>query len=305
MRVAVTSPSFSKHPDLIAKMAIEFPDAKLNAEGLLFSKNELITYLNGYDAAIVGLDEIDEEVLNQLPNLKIIAKYGVGLNNIDLEACKRHDVKIGWTGGVNKTSVAEMVVGNALSLLRNIYQTSNLLTNGVWQKNGGEQLTGKTVGIIGMGFIGKELVKMLKPFNCKILVNDVINQSDYYAENNLIESAKEEIFKNCDVITVHTPLTKETKHLINKEAFDLMKPNAIVINTARGGIVEENDLITALNNGVIKAAAIDVYEEEPPSNLNLLSLPNLICTPHIGGNAKEAVLAMGMSAISHLIDFKP
>ncbi len=304
MRVAVTSPSFSKHPDLIRKMGLEFPDAKLNSEGLLFSKNELIEYLKDYDAAIVGLDQIDEEVLSQLPNLKIIAKYGVGLNNIDLEACKKHNVKIGWTGGVNRVSVAEMVMGNALSLLRNLYQTSNLLSNGVWQKNGGEQLTSKTVGIIGIGFIGKELVKMLKPFNCKILVNDIINQDKYYAQNNLIESTKEEIFKNCDVITVHTPLTKDTKYLLNSSSFNLMKSNTIVINTARGGIIEESDLIKALTEGVIKAAAIDVYEEEPPTNMELLSLPNLICTPHIGGNAKEAVLAMGMSAINHLIDFK-
>lgn len=304
MRVAVTSPSFSKHPDLIAKMAVEFPDAKLNSDGLRFSKTELIEYLKGFDAAIVGLDQIDDEVLTYLPELRIIAKYGVGLNNIDLEACKKHNVKIGWTGGVNRISVAEMVMGNALSLLRNLYQTSNLLSNGTWQKDGGEQLTGKTVGIIGVGFIGKELVKMLKPFNCKILVNDIINQDDYYSENGLIESSKEDIFKNCDVITVHTPLTEETKYVLNKEAFDLMKSSAIILNTARGGIVEENDLYDALSNGNIKAAALDVYEEEPPTNLELLKLPNLICTPHIGGNAKEAVLAMGMSAIGHLIDFK-
>lgn len=304
MRVAVTSPSFSKHPDLIAKMGEEFPDAKLNLEGLLFSKSELVEYLKDYDAAIVGLDEIDDEVLSQLPHLKIIAKYGVGLNNIDLEACKKHNVKIGWTGGVNRVSVAEMVLGNALSLLRNLYQTSNLLSDGVWKKDGGEQLTGKTVGIIGVGFIGKELIKMLKPFNCKILVNDVINQDAYYAENKLIEASKEEIFKNCDVITIHTPLTIETKYILNKQAFDMMKSNAIILNTARGGIVEENDLYFALTEGKIKAASLDVYEEEPPTNMKLLSLPNLICTPHIGGNAKEAVLAMGMSAIGHLIDFK-
>jgi D-3-phosphoglycerate dehydrogenase len=304
MRVAVTSPSFSKHPDLIAKMAVEFLDAKLNSDGLRFSKSELVEYLKGFDAAIVGLDQIDDEVLTQLPNLKIIAKYGVGLNNIDLEACKIHNVRIGWTGGVNRISVAEMVMGNTLSLLRNLYQASNLLSNGTWQKDGGEQLTGKTVGIIGVGFIGKELVKMLKPFNCKILVNDIINQDDYYKENGLIESNKDNIFKNCDVITVHTPLTKETMYLLNKKAFDMMKPNAIILNTARGGIVEENDLYDALSKGNIRAAALDVYEEEPPTNLELLKLPNLICTPHIGGNAKEAVLAMGMSAIGHLMDYK-
>ncbi len=304
MRVAVTSPSFSKHPDLIAKMAVEFPDAKLNSDGLRFSKSELVEYLKGFNAAIVGLDQIDDEVLTQLPDLKIIAKYGVGLNNIDLEACKKHDVRIGWTGGVNRISVAEMVMGNALSLLRNLYQTSNLLSNGNWQKDGGEQLTGKTVGIIGVGFIGKELVKMLQPFNCKILVNDIINQDDFYSENGLIESSKEDIFKNCDVITVHTPLTEDTKHILNKKSFDMMKSNAIILNTARGGIVEENDLFNALSRGNIRAAALDVYEEEPPTNLELLKLPNLICTPHIGGNAKEAVLAMGMSAIGHLMDYK-
>ena len=304
MRVAVTSPSFSKHPDLIAKMATEFPDAKLNSEGLRFTKQELIAYLIGFEAAIVGLDQIDEEVLLALPDLKIIAKYGVGLNNIDLDACKKHEIKIGWTGGVNRISVAEMVLGNTLSLLRNLYQTSNLLSNGTWQKNGGEQLTGKTVGIIGVGHIGKEVVKMLKPFNCKILVNDIIDQSTYYQENNLIESTKEEIFKNCDVITVHTPYTEQTKYLLNKAVFDLMKSNAIVINTARGGIVEENDLYEALTTNKIKAAALDVYEEEPPTDTKLTSLPNLICTPHIGGNAKEAVLAMGMSAINHLMEYK-
>ena len=189
----------------------------------------MIEYLKGFDAAIVGLDQIDNEVLTHLPELRIIAKYGVGLNNIDLEACKKHNVKIGWAGGVNRISVAEMVMGNALSLLRNLYQTSNLLSNGTWQKDGGEQLTGKTVGIIGVGFIGKELVKMLKPFNCKILVNDIINQDDYYSENGLIESSKEDIFMNCDVITVHTPLTEETKYVLNKEAFDLMKSSAIIL----------------------------------------------------------------------------
>ncbi len=302
MRVAVTSPSFSKHPDLIRKMGVEFSDAKLNSEGLKFSKAELINYLKGFDAAIVGLDEIDSEVLDQLPELKIIAKYGVGLNNIDLDACKSRNVKIGWTGGVNKVSVAEMVIGNAISLLRNLYQSSSLLSEGTWKKDGGEQLTGKTVGIIGVGFIGKEVVRMLKPFNCKVLVNDIIDQTDYYKEHGLIEATKKEIFEQADVITVHTPLTEETMHLINRDSLNLMKQNAIVLNTARGGIIQEDDLLEALTSYKIKAAAIDVYEEEPPTNLNLLKLPNLICTPHIGGNAREAVLAMGMSAITHLLN---
>lgn len=304
MKVAVTSPSFSKHPDLIAKMSKEFPDAKLNAIGEKFSRSSLIDYLKGYDAAIIGLDEIDDDILAQLPEIKIIAKYGVGLNNIDVEACKKRGIKIGWTGGVNKTSVAEMVIANMLTLLRNIYQTSNLLSEGKWEKDGGEQLSNKTVGIIGVGHIGKEVVRMLAPFNCTILVNDVVNHDNYYKENNLTETTKENIFKQADIITIHTPLTNETRNLLNQASFSLMKPNAVIINTARGGIINENDLYDALVSKKIKAAALDVFEEEPPTNNKLLALSNLICTPHIGGNAKEAVFAMGMSAINHLIDYK-
>ncbi|MEZ4923802.1 MAG: phosphoglycerate dehydrogenase [Crocinitomicaceae bacterium] len=300
MRIAVTSPSFSTHPDLVAEMRSSFSDFKLNTEGKRFSQAELIDYLKGYDAAIIGLDEITKEVIDALPELKIISKYGVGLNNIDLDYCAVKGVKIGWTGGVNKLSVAEMVLGNALSLMRNLYVTSNLLSKGEWVKNGGQQLSNKTVGIIGVGHIGKEVIRLLKPFNCRILVNDIIDQKDYYRSVEAIESSKKEIFEQADVITIHTPLTANTRDLINKNSLLLMKPHAIVINSARGGIVNENDLFEALKHQKIGGAALDVYEVEPPTDLEFLALPNLICTPHIGGNAKEAVYAMGMSAINHL-----
>lgn len=301
MRVAVTSPSFSKHPELISAITSSFNEVKLNSEGIRFTKEELIEYLKGYDAAIVGLDKVDAEVLLALPNLKVIAKYGVGLDNIDLEACKSRGVEIGWTGGVNKTSVAEMTLGNILSLLRNLYVSSNLLSKGVWKKDGGVQLSNKTIGIIGVGFIGKELIKFLKPFNCTILVNDIVDQSDYYTKNGLINSTKEEIFEKSDVVTIHTPLTKDTFHLINEDTLKKMKDGVVVVNSARGGIVDEVALLNALNNNKIRGAALDVYEIEPPVNDSLLSSPKLICTPHIGGNAQEAIFSMGMSAINHLL----
>lgn len=300
MKIAVTSPSFSKHPDLIAEMEASFQDYKLNSEGIRFTEDELVAYLKGFDAAIVGLDEINKSVIDQLPDLKMIAKYGVGLNNIDLEYCKEKQIEIGWTGGVNKLSVAEMVLGNALSLMRNLYVSSNLLSQGEWKKNGGQQLSGKTVGIIGVGHIGKEVIRLLKPFHCEILVNDIIEQKAYYESVEAKEVTKEELFKAADVITIHTPLTDDTKGLIDRSTLNLMKKDAIVINSARGGIVNENDLFEALSQHKIGGAALDVYEVEPPTHDDLLQLPNLICTPHIGGNAKEAVLAMGMSAIKHL-----
>jgi phosphoglycerate dehydrogenase-like enzyme len=303
MRIAVTSPSFSKHPDLIREVETSFTHYKLNTEGKRFTQEELIEYLKGYDAAIVGLDQINKAVIDALPDLKMISKYGVGLNNIDLDYCKEKSVKIGWTGGVNKLSVAELVIGNAISLLRNLYVSSNQLSQGDWVKNGGEQLSNKTVGIIGVGHIGKEVIRLLKPFNCKILVNDIIDQTAYYREVGAEEVSKQEIFERSDVVTIHTPLTEDTRNIVNSENLSMMSAHAIVINSARGGIVDEKALFTALNNKEIGGAALDVYEIEPPEDAAFLALPNLICTPHIGGNAKEAVYAMGMSAINHLKNY--
>lgn len=303
MNIVVTSPSFSSNKLLQEEVYKYFPNAKLNLDGKRFNKEELIEYIKDADAVIVGLEPINKEVLDKCPKLKIVSKYGVGLNNIDLEACKKRKIAIGWTGGVNKLSVAEMALGYMLMLCRNLFVTSNELKNGIWNKAGGFQLSGKKVGIIGVGYIGKEVIRLLKPFNCEIYVNDIINQDEYYKENSLIETSKEEIFKTCDIVTIHTPYDDTTKEIVNLEVFKIMKKSSFIINSARGGIINENDLKYALQNKLIGGAAIDAYMEEPPTDKELLNLPNLICTPHIGGNSKEAVEAMGMSAIKHLVEY--
>ncbi|MDO8452960.1 MAG: phosphoglycerate dehydrogenase [Sulfurimonas sp.] len=303
MNIAVTSPSFSNNKILQEEIYKYFPHSKLNLEGKRFNQDELIEYIKDSDAVIVGLEPINEEVLNQCKNLKMVSKYGVGLNNIDLEECKKRDIAIGWSGGVNKLSVAEMTLGYMLMLCRNLFVTTNELKNGIWNKSGGFQLSGKTVGVIGVGHIGKEVIRILEPFGCKILVNDIVNQDEYYAKNNLTEVSKEEIFKSADIVTIHTPYDETTNNLVNKEIFEMMKKSAFVINSARGGIINEYDLKIALQENKIAGAAIDAYLEEPPTDAELLILPNLICTPHIGGNSKEAVEAMGMSAIKHLREF--
>jgi phosphoglycerate dehydrogenase-like enzyme len=303
MIITATSPSFSQNKILKDEIYKYFPSAKLNLVGKRFDKNELIEYIKDADAIIVGLEPIDDEVLSKCQNLKIISKYGVGLNNIDLEACKKRGISIGWSGGVNKLSVAEMALGFMLMFARNLYMTSNELKSGTWNKSGGFQLSGKTIGIIGVGYTGQEVVRLLQPFNCKILVNDIVNQDKYYKENDLIETSKEDIYKKSDILTIHTPHNSETDNLIGMEALEAMKNSAYVLNTARGGIINEKDLKYALQNNIIAGAAIDTYAEEPPIDKEFLSLPNLICTPHIGGNAKEAVEAMGKSAINHLKKF--
>ena len=255
MKVVVTSPSFSKHPMLIKDMEAKFDNYVLNTEGRRFNEDELIEYIGDAEAAIVGLDQVTPKVLDACPNLKIVSKYGVGLDNVNIPACKERNIAIGWTGGVNKLSVAEMFLGNALSLLRNLTYTSNLLKGGEWKKDGGKQLSGTTVGIIGVGHIGKEVIRLLKPFNCNILVNDVIEQDEYYSANGLTKATKEEIFKTADVITVHTPLTDDTREIINSSSLEMMKNDAVVINTARGPLVNLDDLEAALKSGSIGGAS--------------------------------------------------
>jgi len=299
MKIAVTSKSFSQNKQLIEELKTVFSDIKLNHATQKLQDEEVIDFLKDCDGAIVALEEINQHVIDNLPNLKAISKFGVGLDNIDIGYCKQNSIKVAWEKGINKFSVAEMTLGYMLMLLRNLYTTSNLLSNNIWEKNGGTSLYKKNIGIIGVGYIGKELIKLLKPFDCTIFVNDIIEQKSYYHKNNLIETTKDEIFSTCDIITVHTPYTQETHHLINTNNLNKMKPTAFILNSARGNIVNLDDLYDAIINKKIAGAALDVYDKEPPSH-PILQLHNVICTPHIGGNSQEAVLAMGRSAIQKL-----
>lgn len=298
----MTSKSFSNNSILINELRKSYTSINLNDENKLKTKDQLISFLQSADAAIVGLDPIDEEVLAACPSLKAIAKYGVGLNNIDQEACKKHGVKIGWTGGVNKISVAEMAIGFMLGLSRNLFFSSNNLKEGQWIKDGGFQLSEKTIGIIGCGHIGKEVIRMLKPFNCKILVNDIIDQNEFYKTNAVTAASKEDIYQYSDIITIHTPLDESTENLINLTTMSKCVKKPYIINTARGGIVNEAELLEALNNNYISGAALDSYVIEPLDIKEIYQHPKIITTPHIGGNAKEAVLAMGQTAIKNLND---
>jgi D-3-phosphoglycerate dehydrogenase len=302
--IGVTTVAFSKNKELVAQLkSLGFLLVKINEDGKRFERADLMKFLVDCEIAIVGLDKVDVELLESLPKLKAISKYGVGLDNIDLLACKSRGVDVLHTQGVNKRSVSEMALGFMLSLMRNLYVTSNQLKEGRWNKNGGVQLSEKTVGIMGMGNIGKDFVRLLKPFNCRNLINDIFDLTEYSKEDDLIVASKEQIFREADAISVHTPLNYETTNLFNEGTFGLMKPGSVLINTARGGIVNLNDLKKALKKGLIGGAAIDVYDTEPPEDTELLSIPNLLNTPHIGGNSEEAVEAMGQAAIYHVTNY--
>ena len=180
---------------------------------------------------------------------------------------------------------------------------SEELKRGVWHREGGQELTGKSIGIIGCGNVGQELVRLLQPFQCRIWVHDIADRSKFCRKFGAVETGFEEIIEEVDILTLHVPLTENTENLIDKSVLAKMKPSAFLVNTSRGRVVHQGDLHQALVSGEIAGAGLDVFWEEPPVETEFLQLPNLMVTPHIGGNSREAVEAMGRAAIQNLVEY--
>ena len=303
-KVAVCSRSFSKNMVLRAELLERYEHVTFNDSGLQLEGDSLVEFLSGHDKAITALETIDDYVLSRLPKLRVIGKYGVGLNMIDLNAMRLYGKRLGWTGGVNRRSAAELTLGFAIMMLRQVPAANREVLTGTWRQLTGGLLSGRTVGIIGCGHIGKDLVKILQPFDCKILVNDILDYRDFYAEYGIDALPLEELLTRADVVTLHVPLDEGTAGLLTAARLALMKPTAILINAARGGLVDEVALKHALITKQIAAAAFDVFADEPPQDTELLNLPNFLATPHIGGSAEEAIIAMGRSAIQGLDENK-
>lgn len=302
--LAVTSRSFSKHPLLRLEVLKRYPDAKFNDEGLSLNGGSLVEFLSGYGNAITALEIIDESVLSRLPALKVIGKFGVGLDMIDLHAMNKYGVKLGWTGGVNKRSVSELVVSFAIALLHRTVFASAEVRRGEWYQVKGRQLSDCTVGIVGCGHIGKDVVNLLRPFNCNILAHDIVNYKEFYKRNNVTPVGLDEVIIRSNVLTLHLPLNDSTRHIMNKERLTMLKDDSVLINLARGGLIDEDALRQNLLENKIGGAALDVLEIEPPLGQSFSTLDNLLITPHIGASTEEAILAMGMAAIEGLNNSK-
>jgi D-3-phosphoglycerate dehydrogenase len=302
--VAVASRSFSKHPVLRKELQNRYPDAKFNDEGLSLNGDSLVAYLDGYEKAITALETINESILSRLPDLKVIGKYGVGMDMIDLHAMKKFGVKLGWTGGVNKRSVSELVVSFSIALLHRSVFANSEVQRGKWYQVMGRQLTRATVGIVGCGHIGKDLVQLLQPYSCKVLANDILDFPEFYKKYNVEPVSLEELLKQSDVVTLHLPLNDSTRNIINTENIKLIRPEAVFINLARGGLVNESALKEQLLSGKLAGAALDVFSVEPPTDPDFATMNNVLITPHIGGSTAEAVLAMGIAAIEGLDNAK-
>jgi len=256
----------------------------------------LLNEIEKYDALVIrSRTKVTKEVIKKGKNLKVIGRAGVGVDNIDVpEATKRKIPVVNAPGGAT-VSVAELTFAHMLSLARNLSKSDKTMKNGEWEKKTlkGTELCDKTLGLVGSGRIGTEVGKMAIAFGMKVIVYDPYLSKETAEEQGFELADLDSLLKNSDFISIHTPLTDETKKMIDEKEFKKMKNTAFIVNCARGGIIDENALYNSLKEGKIRGAALDVYENEPPKNSPLLTLDNIVFTPHIGASTKEAQIRAG------------
>lgn len=301
-KIAVCSRSFSQNNALRSKLLEEYEHVKFNDHGISLSGDSLVHFLEGYDAAIIALEIIDTYVLSRLPNLKVIGKYGVGLDKLNLGAMDKYGVKLGWTPGVNARNVAEYTVAMCLNMLKQIPKSMQVASEGCWYQVKGYQLSSMTYGILGCGHVGKALVRLLRGFGCKILICDIKDLTDYCNDNDIEQVSLTELAERSNVLSIHIPKNATTTDILDESLLMKMKRGSYVVNSARGGLVDEQAIIRLLESGHLAGAAFDVLAEEPPLDTRFIDHEKTLVTTHIAGSSHEAILAMGLAAINGLIN---
>ena len=277
-------------------------DLVFNELGRPLTEDELIPLLKDCDGYVAGLDFVTEKVINSCENLKIISRYGAGFDRVDIAAAKAKGIPVTNTPGVNAEAVGELAFSLILSVARRITYLNNSPRNGEWVRSTGMELKGKTIGIMGLGAIGKVVARCAKGFEMNVIAYDPFINEAYCKENNITVCTFDEVVEQADVISLHLPLLDSTKHMINKDAISKMKPTTILINTSRGGIIDEDAAYEALKAGKLGGLGLDAFEIEPPTGSTLFELDNVVVTPHTGAHTKEATDNMANAAIKNLID---
>lgn len=287
MKVLISDPIDKDGVELLKKAGLEV----VEKPGL--PPDELVKTIPDFDAIIVrSATKVTREVIEAGKNLKAIGRAGVGLDNVDAEAAKAKGIKVMNTPSATSVSVAELALGMMLSAARNLVQGTVTLRDGKWEKKKfhGFELYGKTLGIIGIGRIGSELAKRAKAMGMKVVAYDPYVTSTDVGELTDLGG----VLARADFLSIHTPKTAETKYILNKDAFAKMKTGVVVINCARGGVVDESALYDALVAGKVKAAGIDVFETEPIKDNRLMTLENVVATPHVGAQTEEGQRRAGI-----------
>ena len=305
MKILLTSTSFQdtpgEHHDLINNLGYDI----IKMRGPL-KEEKLINIITDFDCLLCGDDEITYRVIekgSKQGKLKIISKYGIGLDKIDLDAAKKFNIIITNCPGVNKTTVAEHVFALILSFVKNIVKEDNILKSGRWERLIGNDLSKKTLGVLGTGNIGKEVIKRALAFDMKVVAFDKFPDHNFANKYGFIyENSFENFLKNIDFLTIHVMLNEETRNLINEDSIKFIKKNCIIINTARSEIIDQKSVINALNKNLISGYLCDVFNTEPlEPNDPIIKTKNVIITPHIGSRTYENVVRQGIYAIENLI----
>ncbi|MFW9868121.1 MAG: hydroxyacid dehydrogenase [Candidatus Thorarchaeota archaeon] len=260
--------------------------------------------IKGFDCVVVrSATKITREVIDAADKLRLVVRAGVGLDNVDSEAAKEKGIEVQNTPEAPTVSVAEMVFSMMFAMARNITQADSSMKDERWEKKKltGTELWNKTLGVIGFGRIGYEVARRAKAFDMNILAYDVIDIEKICAEVGTKKTDFEDLVKNSDYITVHVPLVPQTKGMIGEKEFAMMKKTAFLVNTARGGVVDERALLKALNEGAIAGAALDVFENEPPLDWELVKHPRLVATPHLASSTEEAQIRVGELTVQKVI----
>jgi len=303
MKVVISSRSFGKiNNDAINLLKKSGLETVINPHGKKLSEEEILDLIDENVVGIIaGTEKITEKIITNTPKLKVISRYGVGMENVDLKTAKQKEILVYNTPETPALAVAELTLTLMLSLLKKINKLDRHIREDKWKAEMGNLLTNKKIGILGLGRIGKKLVEFLKPFECSIYAYDIKPDREFVKKHNIKLASAEELIKNSDVITLHLPITEETKNIISVKELDSMKKNTILINTARGQLLDEKALYNTLKEGKIAGAAIDAFQNEPYKG-ELTRLDNVILTPHIGTATVETRIDMELEATTKMIN---
>ncbi len=278
-------------------------ESTINPLGRKVTEKELVELIVDFDVLIAGTEPVTEDVMAQAQKLKLISRVGVGLESVDLLAAQRRGIQVCYTPDAPAPAVAEFTIGLMLAVLRQVPLANAQMQRGIWQRHFGRRLAACTVGTIGVGRIGGRVIQHLQGFGPpRIMVNDIAPEPTLGSRYPLQWASKEEIYREADIITLHLPLTAITRNLICKEQLLMMKPDAILINTARGGIINEQDLAAVMRTGHLSGAAIDVFEREPYSG-DLVGIERCLLTAHMGSMSVDCRTRMEIEATQEAVRF--
>ncbi len=300
MKILISDKMSNKVEDVLKSKQIDY-DIKTG-----MSAEELKEVIDQYDGILIrSATKLTSDILSDCKNLKVIGRAGVGVDNVDLVQATKNKILVMNTPLGNLEATAELSVGLIFSLLRNIHLANDSTHQGKWEKPKfiGTELKGKTLGIVGYGNIGQRVAEICSTIGMNIITNSKSASEEDLTKYNAKKVSTEQLIKEADIVSIHTKLNDETKYMFNKETLSTMKSTSVIINCARGGLINEADLKDALNNEVIAGAAIDVYENEPATDNIMFGTKNLLLTPHLGASSKEAQSNVAIDVANQVADY--